>query len=232
MPQSGYDEIAAEYYDDDHMTSRNFDAATIKAIADWGITYNGGKVLELGAGRGRAIEYLSVPPEELVQLDSSDAMFALTDREPCSLKVVADACHIPLASEQFNLVAGFLADPFFGLDCLAESYRMLAHGGSIFFTLPAHEWATRLRKLIEIDVMTTRFRKLVSEEVVVLPSLVHTTAKIEEMLQFVGFRKLEVHEHSLPDGHEPVSPDISKPAREMGVGVYGLHVITSVRAHK
>lgn len=232
MPRSSYDEIAEEYYDDEHITSRNFDAATVNAIAEWGIPYNGEKVLELGAGRGRAIEYLGVDSEKLVQLDNSETMLSLLDREPCYLKVVADACNIPLASNQFGLVLGFLADPFFGLDCLAESYRVLQDGGRIFVTLPAHEWATKLRELIKIDVMTTRFRKLDSEEIVVLPSLVHTKSKIEEMLRFVGFKNIQVNEHSLPNGITPVSKDILNPAKAHRVSEYELPVITTVGANK
>ena len=232
MPQSGYDEIAAEYYDDGHMTSRNFDVATRHAIAEWGMPYNGGKVLELGAGRGRATEYLGVARENLVQLDSSQAMFELQEREPCSLKVVADACKIPLASGQFNYVLGFLADPFFGLDCLAESHRMLEPGGSIFFTLPAYDWAITLRGVLLIDSMTTRFRKLETGEEVVLPSLVHTTNKIQEMLEFTKFRNIQIHNHTLPAEHQPVSKDILTPAQASNVSEYELPVITSVRADK
>jgi SAM-dependent methyltransferase len=189
-------------------------------------------VLELGAGKGRAKEYLNVPSTELVQLDSSDEMFALKDREECVLKIVADACNIPLAPSQFSLVVGFLADPFFGLDCLNESYRMLCRGGSVFFTLPAYAWATRLRELINVDVMTTRFKKLKTDEVVVLPSLVHNPDKIREMLLLSSFKNIEVHEHTLPKGHQPVSQDIVTPAEAMGIDVYELPVITTVRADR
>src|SRR4051812_25894381 len=113
MPKSSYDSIAREYYSDGHVTSRNFDSTTHSALKEMPFAFpTHGLVLDLGAGRGRVKEYLGVPPSRTVQLDNSDSMLGLPEREDCLLKVLADACSIPLASQQFSTVTGFLIDPF------------------------------------------------------------------------------------------------------------------------
>lgn len=232
MPQSSYDEIASEYYDDQHITSRNFDATTVNAIASLAIAYPHGKVLELGAGKGRAGEFLRIEPNRVVQLDNSQAMFDLPAREDCLVKVVADACRIPLASRQFDVVVGFLADPFFGLASISEAYRVLNDRGQLFLTLPTYDWAIQLRTRLSIDVMTTRFRKIGTEEIVVLPSLVHKPERVGEMLALCGFRNIEIKDHSLPATVASISPDIRNPAQAQDISPYDLPIIHTVRAIK
>src|SRR5437764_10900298 len=94
MPNSGYDRIASEYYDQGHQTSRNFDVATVRALAREPFVRSPGLVLEVGAGRGRASEFLRIDPGQVVQLDSSEPMLELQPREPSLLRVHADACRI------------------------------------------------------------------------------------------------------------------------------------------
>lgn len=141
MPQSGYERIAAEYYDDRHKTSRNFDTTTRQALANQQFIVPQGLILELGAGRGRSTEFLGAPASSIVQLDNSAAMLRLGHREAALLRLNADGCNIPLMSHQFKAVVGFLVDPFFGLDSLAEAYRMLLDGGRLLLTMPTRRWA-------------------------------------------------------------------------------------------
>lgn len=232
MPRSGYDAIADEYYDERHITCRNFDNTTKSSLVGNLFPVPDGKLLEIGAGRGRAGEFLGVDHSRIVQLDNSQPMFDLDDREECSLKVLADACDIPLASGQFTSVVGFLIDPFMGLDCLAEAHRMLMPNGRILFTLPTHQWGTVLRTRLGIDEMTTRFNVLDTEKTVVLPSILHPPARITEMLQLVGFRDIEILDHALPDGEQPVSPDITSVCESLKVQVSDLPVIHTVRASR
>jgi SAM-dependent methyltransferase len=210
MPKSSYDQIANEYYDPRHITSRNFDHATRAAFASNPFTVpESGLILEIGAGRGRANEFLGVPPQRLVQLDNSPTMFALRDRERSLLQVLADACDIPIASQQFSGVVGFLVDPFLGLNSLAEAFRMLADNGRLLLTVPTHEWGIELRTQLGIDPMTTRFRVLGTDRSVVLPSLLHTTERLRHMLIMTGFRDIKISDHELPEGEDPISPDIT-----------------------
>lgn len=230
MPQSGYDIIANEYYDAGHVTSRNFDLTTKAALAQLPFPCDAGLVLELGAGRGRATEFLGVEKDRLIQLDSSEAMFALPNREPCGLKILSDACKIPLVSGQFAFVVGFLVDPFMGLDCLAEAFRMLTGRGKLLLTVPAKRWGDAIRSELGIDSMTTRFKILGTEQTVQLPSVLHTPNRIEEMLEMSGFRDISVTGHCLPANEQTVSPDITAAARKLNVPVDQLEIINVVRA--
>jgi SAM-dependent methyltransferase len=232
MPNSGYDTIAAEYYDPGHQTSRNFDAATTLLLSRLQIGVIGGPVLEVGAGRGRAVEFLKVDASQVVQLDNSEAMLQLHHREPSLLRVHADACAIPLIGQHFGAVVGFLVDPFMGLDFLAEAYRMLLPEGMLLLTLPTREWGKPLRDHLGIDVMTTRFKVIGREKTVILPSLLHSRERLHEMLLFSSFKNIEISDGYLPVGQQPVSPDIETVARAMQVGpeqVPIIHVITANR---
>ncbi len=232
VPQSNYDEIADEYYDARHITSRNFDNATKAALNDGRANLPSGLVLELGAGKGRSIEFLGIAPERIIHLDSSEIMLNLKERENCLLKIHADACSIPLSGSQFGIVVGFLIDPFFGLDCLAEAHRMLTRDGSMILTVPTIAWGKPLRQRIGIDVMTTRFRIIDRGMTVQVPSNLHAPEKIIEMLEVCGFREVSLSNICLPQSVLDVSPDISSVCKEKGVSNYELPIVHVIRAVK
>ena len=232
MPQSGYERIASEYYDDRHKTSRNFDRATRSALANQNSIAPEGMLLEVGAGRGRSGEFLGISSSRVVQLDNSPAMLSLTHREPCLLRLCADACNIPLVSSQFHAIAGFLVDPFFGLDSLAEAYRMLVDDGRLLLTLPTRQWGEPLRQRLNIGVMTTRFKTIHSEEIVVLPSLLHSRQRIEEMLQITGFRSIVIRDICLPPDETNISSDITSVCSEMQISPYELPIIHLIEAQR
>ena len=234
-PEFGYDLIAAEYYDDGHITSRNFDQTTVAALTHSPPALpQEGLILELGAGRGRSREFLGVDPNRVVHLDKSLTMLSLPGREPCLLTVLADACDIPLGPEQFTVVTGFLVDPFLGLNCLREAHRMLRNGGELLFTTPTYMWGAPLRQRINLDIMTTRFRVLRSqkEEKVVLPSLLHTADQLKAMLVHAGFVDIEITDHKLPKGTDKISEDIKSVCKEIGVVSTNLPLIHIIRARR
>ncbi len=233
MAKSEYDKIAEEYYEDGHVTSRNFDAATRETLAD--IQFQppleaGDLVLEIGAGRGRAHEFLGVDSKCIVQLDNSRPMFDLPQRESCLLKVLADACDIPLESQQFKCVLGFLVDPFLGLQCLQEVRRMLKNGGQILLTVPTKEWGDDLRARLGIDPMMTRFKKIGKEEFILLPSLLHSKEKLYDMLAHIGFQNINIQDHYLPQGENPISDDIESVAKSKDIDKHSLPIIHTIRA--
>jgi SAM-dependent methyltransferase len=232
MAKLGYDLIAIEYYDEGHVTSRNFDQITINALSGQQVSFGDGLVLECGAGRGRAIEFLQLDKSQIVQLDASSAMLALENREPCLLQINADACSIPMPSEQFVGVVGFLVDPFLGLDFLSEAYRMLIQDGELLLTAPAEEWGRGLRDKLGIDLMTTRFKILGTEDIVVLPSILHSRGKIEKMLEHVGFKNIIIKSHCVPDGIVNISPDITCVLDELCISKDNLPIIYTIRATK
>jgi SAM-dependent methyltransferase len=84
------------------VTSRNFDAATAVATAEWRDRLPAGLVLEPGCGRGRVGEFLGLDPTRVVQMDNSLPMFALAGREPAMLRVLHDAEALPFPDEEFS----------------------------------------------------------------------------------------------------------------------------------
>lgn len=234
MPYAPYDLIAGEYYHESHKTSRNFDQTTLAAFESIKPDIpKKGLVLEIGAGRGRCQEYLSLDAKRVVQLDSSRAMLELQPREECLLRIVHEAEKLPFLDNQFVCVAAFLCDPFLGLDFLAESYRVLTSNGIFIATTPSYEWGVALRSDLGIDNMQTRFVTHAGTRVVV-PSVLIPIARLSEMIEFVGFKKPEtmIRSHRLPMTAEPVSPDIEQPASKLGVDPYSLDIIYSIISQK
>jgi SAM-dependent methyltransferase len=225
-----YDALAAEYYDQSHVTSRNFDATTKVAATDWRKRLPDDLVLEPGAGRGRVGEFLGAPPERVVQLDSSAEMLALSDREPALLHVLHDAEELPFPDAEFRCVAAFLCDGFLGLNFLGEAKRVLKPGGVLFGTTPSYEWGSALRELLDIDIMTTRF-VLKAGGSTTVPSFLYPRAQLEDMLARVGFvADVDLREHSLPTDTADVSDDITQVAERLAVDVAELPILYSFRA--
>lgn len=232
MAKSNYDVIASEYYDDRHITSRNFDEVTKIALAQKPLIHSDGLVLECGAGRGRAKEFLGVPKERIIQLDASETMLSLQSREECVIKIQADACDIPLSSGQFKSVVGFLVDPFLGLSFLQEAFRMLKDGGQLLLTTPTLVWGQALRSKLDIDVMETRFKIIDTEKQVRLPSILHSSEKLEEMLLVSGFSNIVIEEHYLPETSKSISEDIKISCELQGIDLYALPIINTISARK
>jgi SAM-dependent methyltransferase len=230
MAKSGYDLIAREYYDEGHVTCRNFDLITKFALSTEQVDFVDGLVLECGAGRGRATEYLQLDKSQIIQLDASSKMLALEEREECLIQLNADACSIPMPPQQFAGVVGFLVDPFLGLDFLSEAYRMLSDGGKLLLTSPTEEWGRALRKKLKLDDMTTRFRILGTEDTIILPSILHSKVKIEKMLKHVGFNNVLVEGHCLSENVENISPDITSVLTELNIVKNELPIIYTIKA--
>jgi hypothetical protein len=159
-------------------------------------------------------------------------MLALQPREESRLRILADACSMPLMPQQFGSVIGFLVDPFMGLKFLAEAYQMLRPDGALFLTLPTQEWGAPLRTGLGIDVMTTRFKVLGTERAIVLPSLLHSQRQLTAMLARVGFRQIEIEDHALPHGDDKVSPDITAVCKERRINFFQLPIIHTIRARR
>ena len=226
VEEAAYDRIAYEYYDDVHKTSRNFDEATKAALKVAELVVPDGLVLEPGSGRGRCGEFLGLEPSRLVHLDNSTRMLALTPREDSLLRILHDAEHLPFSDADFSCVAAFLCDPFLGLNFLAEARRVLRPGGILLGTTPSDQWGLALRKSLGIDPMMTRF-VLRTGETIRVPSALFSVDELREMLSVAGFDPsgIAISAHPLPEGIEPVSPDIESSATSMGASVYALDII-------
>jgi SAM-dependent methyltransferase len=232
MDSSGYKRLAREYYDEFHKTCRNFDAAT-KAVltkhAD--LIPDVGLVLEVGCGRGRCSEFLGTAADRVVQLDATFEMLALRNREPCLLRVHADATSAPLFDAQFEAVVGFLIDPFIGLNLFAECHRLLRQGGVFLATTPAEEWGRALRGASDPNVSTARFITK-DKTTVTVPSTLVPRQKIQDMLIHSGFQDVVTWSQPLPTACGPISSDVEAAAERAAVDVFALPLIYLIRAVK
>ena len=227
-----YDKLAAEYYEPFHKTCRNLDAATAAALRHHAVSIPPtGCILEVGCGRGRSQEFLGVDATRIVQLDSSRQMLALTERENCVLRVLADATSIPLFDQQFSAVTGFLVDAFIGLDFFSEAFRLLSPTGTLVFTTPAAEWALSLRQSSQSDVDSARFITK-NKNVVIVPSTVLKREKIAEMLSYCGFKSIAIHQEPLPKEVNDISPDVEKAAWTMRTTSFEFPLVYLVVARK
>jgi SAM-dependent methyltransferase len=226
-----YDILAGEYYDDRHVTSRNFDAATILALSSRSLLVPEGRTLEAGSGRGRCGEYLGLPPERVVQLDNSPTMLTISPRERASVRVCHDAEQLPFPASEFEVVAAFLCDPFLGLNFLAEARRVLQRGGLLIGTTPTKEWGDPLRRVLGIDGMMTRFQ-LRDGRIVQVPSALYSSEHLNRMLCKAGFveTSIDIRSHRLPPNTPRISPDIEAAASARGVPAYELDILYTFTA--
>ena len=227
MQEGTYNQLAGEYYEDAHKTSRNFDLATKAAFAGSEIPVpEDGLILEPGCGRGRAGEFLGVSPARVVQLDANEAMLRLPDREDCLVQVLDRAERLPFPAGQFACVSAFLCDPFLGLRFLAEAKRVLRPGGLLVGTTPSFEWGAPLRKKLGLDLMVTRF-KLNSGEVMTMPSALYPAPQLRQMLERAEFdpASIQVRPVRLPGEVPIVSPDIEIAAQEAGTSAQEIEIL-------
>jgi SAM-dependent methyltransferase len=232
MHQVSYDLVADEYYDERHKTCRNFDTTSKNAMQKLAsLIPSDGHVLEVGCGRGRLREFLSIPGERVIQLDSSRRMLGLPDRDNCLLKLHADATAMPLYDEQFSAVVGLLVDPFMGLLFLAEAFRVLRPRGILILSTPTPEWGHALRGSAEPDASYAKFA-VKSKDPVLVPSTLIPKEQLQAMLTLTGFDDIEITEHALPAGTRPISPDIESVAVKKNLKVHDLPIIYVICARK
>lgn len=226
-----YAVLANEYYSPEHKTSRNFDLVTKKIIAPWSSQNWSGKIVELGAGRGRATEFLGVPSQILVQADQCEEMLMIEPRESCFLQIKCDARSTPFLNNSFNHAIAFLFDPFNDRAFYREVYRLLLKGGSFIGTLPNYTWGTFLRQSLGLPLDQTRFLTK-NGKVIFAPSLLSSNDELTRELTEVGFCDIEIIEGALPSDTDVVSKDVVIAAREAGLSLESIPIVQAFRAKK
>lgn len=228
----GYDNVAAEYYDSRHITSRNFDAATRTYLQNHSFEYpTHGFALDLGAGRGRLNEFCGIANSRIVQADVAQNMLALSARERTLARVVADAKMLPFRREAFTVVAAFLFDPFNEATFFSQVAEVLDVGGVFIGTLPHYEWGQALRGQTAASLKEAVF-VLNSGERVPQPSVLSSPQHLNENIVRAGLRILKNEALTLPMSVESVSPDVESPARRLGLSVYSIPIVQLVMAIK
>ena len=130
MSSSNYEPIANEYYDSHHITSRNFDTATLAFCSKFVFCIpSNGFVLELGCGRGCTGKYCKVKSSRVIQIDFSKTMLLKNPREGCLQRIRCDALKLPFLSLKISAVTAFLYDPYNTKELYEEVYIVLQDGG-------------------------------------------------------------------------------------------------------
>lgn len=229
-----YDKIAEEYYDEIHITSRNFDEISKHKLRDYKIKIpKEGLVLEIGAGKGRSNEFLDIENNRIIQIDNSIKMLSINPREESLIRIHADASKLPFLDSTFSVITSFLCDPFFGLEFLSEVYRVLKVNGIFIFTLPSFTWGKSLREEIGISINETRFKNK-KNDFVIVPSILVRNEQILEMLKYVGFNisNIEINNLKLPIEIKSISEDIIKSAKRQNINPFEIGIISLIYVNK
>ena len=229
---SNYDEIASEYYSERHITSRNFDAATCSGrLLFQKYLPSSGLVLDLGAGKGRAEEYLGISPNRIIEIDLSAGMLHLNPRGKSRDRIQSDALRLPFASSSFALVAAFLFDPYNKTKLYREVSRVLIPGGVFIGTIPKYEWGKTLRRIRGYQFKAVRFVKNTGGYAL-LSSFLMRDSTLHRELKEANMRAMNMDNLCLPASIEKISPDILAPADKLHLDRKDLPIIKLIIAKR
>ena len=201
---SGYNLISSQFIDEHRVTTRYFHVVT---EAFWRNLFAQrlqptGRYLEVGPGRGW-LRALGWPPGANYRgLELSEGMRDLNpDKELIDLGP-ADA--LPYAARSFDGVFGSLIDPLLLPNFLMEVQRVLAPTGCFAATIPAADWAQKLRPT---NSATTEFL-LRSGESATVTSFCYTAQELRSLLEITGFDQIEIAEHRVTPNSEMLPPAV------------------------
>lgn len=232
MTNSNYESIANEYYDSRHITSRNFDTATLAFCNEFVFCIpSTGFVLELGSGKGCTGKYCKVESSRVIQIDVSKTMLVINPREDCFQGIRCDALRLPFLPLNISAVTAFLYDPYDTPELYKEVHRVLENGGVFIGTLPHFKWGTTLRRILGYDQDKTRL--LTKDKYLVeLDSFLMSDAEIEQAIKRAGLTLLEMYDLYLPPHVQEVSEHILIPASAIGLTAYTLPIVKLIIAKK
>lgn len=227
-----YEELAEEYYDKRHVTSRNFDSATTAFFRQWKYPLpDNDLVLDLGAGRGTAISCLQVRSDRIVQADISVSMLNLQPREPCRARVQCDARALPFNDNTFAAVFALLYDPYNRPGLYPEIRRILLENGIFVGTLPHYVWGETLRTIRGSKIDKAQ---LINGEgrIVERDSFLMTDEEIRRHLNDSQLQLMHAFDLSLAQSEPDVSLDIVVPATHLGQSPHELPIVKLIIARK
>lgn len=230
-----WDKIAAEYYEEMHETSRNFDRIIQqnlpKIIPE---LHSKGLYLDLGGGRGRIQKLFSYCEADVIVGDISVAMMK-TDPNTFGLisYVQMDAFEIPFRRNTFDGVFSLLGDPYALPKAFKEVLRISKASGFFFLALPSRVWAESLRSVLGVEINQTIF-KTRDSRFIETQSFVYDPDELKKVLQAVGFKQVHTGNwrpmKSIPKAQ--LSRDVLTAAKNIKVPCEKMPLITYAFAIK
>jgi SAM-dependent methyltransferase len=225
-----YSSLAKEYYDNRHVTTRNFDLLIDIYLQD---TFRGlateSPWLDVGCGDTRLRQLIG--PDNLVLVDSSIDMLKHSFRRPESRlrAAVGSAFALPFKANSFFGVFASLGDPFTHPIYFAEARRILREGGLIVHIVPAQEWGHALRRAQCVPLDSAHFFRGASDSFA--PSFLYSDVELRGLLTLSGFTEVVTRHLYLPTSlsSEVVSPDIQLSANAQAKTIYEVPILTVVK---
>lgn len=230
--QVGYDGIAVEFTDEFRVTTSYFHEVS-KPF--WGRIFTekilrNGEYLEIGPGRGWLTTTFPWNEQAIYRgIDISEQMIAY---HPFSERVdVGSVDHLPYSSGRFDGVFGSLVDPLTTPNALIEVRRVLRRGGWFAFTIPAKEWAERLRD--SENLQQTTFVRSDGCEFSVGSNCLRFD-HIKPILVAGGFGQLSISSIELPLNRQSIAPPAIQSTLPLDGDAQGqlLRVIHTVMCHR
>jgi SAM-dependent methyltransferase len=233
-----YKSIAAEYYDQKHMTCRAFDFLNEEIIQVYqgrhDLLQNAKAYLEVGAGRAILLRRILPLNSNIVigDLCAEMAKHAFPLHQNMEYKNFS-AFNLPFSDNYFEGAFAFLADSYNTKKFYQEAWRVIKKDGFLFMTCPSHIWARTLRQGEKENMNYARFTTS-KGEVLQIPSITWSQEEYEELLISVGFKQVYYEDFCLPSDY-PLNfvPDtISIPAQQLSIEIYRFPLVTVIMALK
>jgi ubiquinone/menaquinone biosynthesis C-methylase UbiE len=202
---STYDAVAHEYFDRArHPTCFNLRWATRVRLEEFLAQVAGSRhaILEVGAGDSLVAEVLSQDGhlERLSITDVTAAMLAYSEkwRDDGATLSRQDARQLELDDQSMSVIVSSLGDPYNEERFWKELRRVLAPGGSIFFSTPSFEWAQGFRSRSGSPLHAAEFARS-DGTVVYLPSFIYSVAEQVRLINGAGLTVTKVLHTSLDE---------------------------------
>lgn len=230
-----WDQIAYDYYNDIHPTSRNFDA-----VIDFYLPHyvkrlpRKGLFLDLGGGAGKLHKFVHSPHSRIIIGDISINMLKKGEKSSRDIpRTQLSAFQLPFYREVFDGVVSILGDAYMLPQTFQEVYRILKFGGIFIIALPSKVWASTLRSKIGISIDETVFASRIYQTINV-PSFLYSEIELDNYLVNFKFRDIEVKSFTAKGvvKESKLSPHILMPCNDLEISPYELPIITIAFARK
>lgn len=217
---TSYGAVAAEYYDENHHpTCANFRSASRFVFQSYAASWNVPSLTVCEVGAGKSLYEECVPNwyefnQTLILNDSVPEMLGYSRRalEKGAHSIIGDARQLTLPKRSVDLILSSLGDPYNVDSFWKRSSETLKVGGTMLFTTPSHNWASRFRKFDSASQQTAEFLSS-NGKTYHMPSYIYSVPDQIMMIERFGLKVIEfgsVNTSSLRLKH--ISPKLLAPS--------------------